>query len=81
MKKILVPSYSETFSQEEVDGLIAFYQSPAGKAYVEKMPTLLQKTMGQMQQFMGPFVQKAQAASQEFARSVAQQSSAQSSAP
>ena len=37
--------YQETFEQEEIDGLIAFYSSPAGQAFVSKMPTVMQKSM------------------------------------
>jgi hypothetical protein len=37
--------YSEVFTQEEVDGLIAFYSSPAGKAFVAKMPIVTSKSM------------------------------------
>jgi hypothetical protein len=37
--------YTETFDQSEIDGLIAFYQSPAGQAFIDKMPALMQKSM------------------------------------
>ena len=37
--------YMDTFTQEEVDGLLAFYRSPAGKAMIEKMPMLMGKIM------------------------------------
>jgi len=37
--------YMDTFTQEEVDGLLAFYRSPAGKAMVEKTPLLMSKSM------------------------------------
>jgi hypothetical protein len=37
--------YTETFTQEEVDGLLEFYRSPAGRAMIEKMPLLLSKSM------------------------------------
>ena len=42
--------YTETFDQSEIDGLIAFYQSSAGQAYLSKMPTVMQKSVaiGQM---------------------------------
>jgi len=33
--------YQETFTQFEVDGMIAFYKSDSGKAMVEKMPRLM----------------------------------------
>lgn len=37
--------YADTFSDEEIDGLLTFYQSPAGRAMVEKMPELMGKFM------------------------------------
>jgi uncharacterized protein len=56
IKPSYVQLYRETFSQEEIDGLISFYQSPAGLAYIDKMPTLIQKSLAlsetQMQTFM-----------------------------
>jgi uncharacterized protein len=45
MKPMYVQLYRDTFEQEEVDGLIAFYKSPAGQAYVAKMPVLMSKSM------------------------------------
>jgi hypothetical protein len=44
--------YRETFEQEEVDGLIAFYKSPAGQAFVDKMPVVLQKSIAMSQSMM-----------------------------
>lgn len=32
-----------TFAQEEVDGMIAFYRSPAGAALIQKSPALFAK--------------------------------------
>jgi len=37
--------YRETFTQFEVDGMIAFYKSDAGKAMIEKMPRLMPALM------------------------------------
>ena len=54
--------YSETFTQEEVDGLLAFYRSPAGQAMIDKMPLVMQKSMALTQERMGPLVQRLQAA-------------------
>jgi hypothetical protein len=48
-----VKVYSETFSDEEIDGMLAFYQSPAGRAVIEKMPLLLPKVMAMAQAQMG----------------------------
>ena len=50
--------YRETFTQEEVDGLIAFYRSPAGAAIVKKMPLLIQQVIAMTQSMMGPLKQK-----------------------
>ena len=45
MQPLYVQIYRDTFEQEEVDGLLAFYASPAGQAYVNKMPIVMQKSM------------------------------------
>jgi hypothetical protein len=50
--------YAETFTQQEIDGLIAFYQGPIGSALVAKTPQLAQRSMQLMQQRMGPVMQK-----------------------
>lgn len=40
-----VKLYRDTFSDEEINGLLAFYESPAGHAMIEKMPLLLANSM------------------------------------
>jgi hypothetical protein len=60
LEKMYIPIYRDTFTQEEIDGLIAFYASPAGKALVEKMPLVLQKTMASTQQMITPMLQELQ---------------------
>lgn len=62
MRPLYIQIYQESFTQEEIDGLIAFYKSPAGSAFVEKMPVVMQKTMSVMQSRMGPMMEKMQAA-------------------
>ena len=37
--------YADVFTPEEVKGLIAFYKSPSGQAFLDKQPILMQKTM------------------------------------
>jgi hypothetical protein len=49
LKPQYVKIYRDTFTQEEIDGLIVFYSSPAGQAYLARMPLLMQKTMAIMQ--------------------------------
>lgn len=56
--------YRESFSEDEIQGMLAFYQTPAGKAVISKMPRVLQKTSAEMQesfQSMIPAIQKIQA--------------------
>lgn len=62
MRPIYIQIYQETFTQEEVDGLIAFYKTPVGNAVVEKMPVAMQKSMILMQARMEPLLQKVKAA-------------------
>lgn len=62
LKKIYIPIYRESFTQEEIDGLIAFYSSPAGNALVVKMPIVAQKSMAATQQLIVPMMQQMQKA-------------------
>lgn len=66
MKPMFIRIYRETLTQEDVDGLIAFYQSPAGTAFVEKMPLITQKTMQLMQDRTGPMLTRINAATEEL---------------
>jgi hypothetical protein len=59
--------YQKTFTQQEVDGMIAFYKTPAGQAVMSKMPAAMQNTMDEMQQLMGPVMQKMQRTQQDVA--------------
>jgi hypothetical protein len=58
MKEIYIPIYRESFSEEEIQGLIAFYETPAGRAYVDKMPLVMQRSMAVAQQRMQPLLPK-----------------------
>lgn len=46
---IVVDVYTSTYTQGEVNDLIKFYKSPAGKAWVSKQPVAMNKTMALMQ--------------------------------
>jgi hypothetical protein len=58
LKPAFARIYAETFSQEEIDGLIAFYQGPFGAALISKAPQLMQRSMQMMQERMGPMLQQ-----------------------
>ena len=51
--------YTETFTQQEIDGLIAFYRGPIGSAFIDKQPRLTARSMQMMQQRMIPVMQRA----------------------
>jgi hypothetical protein len=46
----LITIYQKSFTQEEVDGLLAFYRSPTGQALIAKMPVVMQHSMELMQE-------------------------------
>jgi hypothetical protein len=71
IKPIYIKVYTETFTQEEVDGMIAFYGSPAGQATINKMPSVMQKAMSIMQPQMIAMAQKAQGEMQQYAADLA----------
>lgn len=58
--------YAETYSAEELDGLLKFYQSPLGKKFIEKQPEMQRKTMLMMQQLMMRIMPKIQALTLEL---------------
>ncbi len=55
LRPVVAQVYRETFTQEEIDGLLAFFTSPAGIAYTEKTPVVLQKTLTLVQERIAPF--------------------------
>jgi hypothetical protein len=67
LEPLYVRVYQKSFSQQEVDGMIAFYKTPAGQAVIGKMPAVMQNTMDEMQQMMAPVMQKIQKTQQDVA--------------
>lgn len=57
----LVKAYAETFTDEELDGMVAFYETPAGKATVTKIPAINVRMSGLIQteiNALGPEINK-----------------------
>lgn len=52
LEPMFIDVYQRSFSPSEVDAMLEFYNSDAGKAVVAKMPLVMQNTMGVMQQRM-----------------------------
>ena len=65
LKPLYLKIYKEHFTQEEVDQLIALYQTPAGKLLAAKMPLVSQESSNLLQQNVTPlFGMMRQAASE-----------------
>ena len=65
LEPIYVRIYQKTFTQPEVDGMLAFYKTPAGVAVITKMPSIMQNTMDETQGMMGPVMEKVQRLQQD----------------
>lgn len=65
LEPVTIQIYKESFSQEEVDGMLTFYKSPAGQAVIKKMPVVMQKSMSLMQTNMSTIIPKMQKIQEE----------------
>lgn len=52
--------YSETLTEDEVSGIIAFYKSPAGQAWIKKTPLIFEKAKQEGEALMMSTGQKIQ---------------------
>ena len=67
MKPIVVQVYDETYTEDEIDGILNFYRSPAGKAMVAKAPQLMSKSMTLMMQQLITLQPQIQQLTKDFA--------------
>jgi uncharacterized protein len=67
LKSMQIQIYSDTFEQADIDGLIAFYSSPTGQAFINKMPEVMQKTMAATQLQMQAIMPKMMSVMQQAA--------------
>lgn len=67
LKPIIVQTYMDTYTEPEIDGILDFYRSPAGQAFLAKTPQLVSRTMTLMQQQMADVQPRIQKAAQEYA--------------
>ena len=70
LEPMYVRVYQKSFSQREIENLIAMYQTPAGQTLLTKMPLVMQNTMAEMQQVMQPIMQRIQRTQQEVSAKV-----------
>jgi len=70
MEHLYLKVYGDTFSQQEIDGMTAFYSSPAGQAVIAKMPLAMRNSMTEMQQRVREMIPKIQQMANEAADKV-----------
>ena len=71
IRPVIIQTYEETYTEEEIDGILGFYRSPAGKAFLAKTPQLMMRTMTLMQQQMGAVQPQIEQAAKELADEMA----------
>ena len=62
--------YAETYTAEELDGLIRFYKSPIGKKFIQKQPEMQRKSMIMMQKLMIQIMPKIQALTKQMQQEI-----------
>jgi uncharacterized protein len=72
MKPVYEAMYDETFTADELRPLVVFFKSPAGQAYVDKMPSLVSNTMKRMQLVVSEMMPDIQKLNAEFVRQMKQ---------
>ena len=66
IKGDFITLYVETFTEDEMEGVIAFYKSPAGQAFIKKQPELMRRSMELSQKMMMRIMPKIQAMAKEL---------------
>lgn len=65
LEPTFVDVYRRSLSQSEVDGMIAFYRTDAGRAVIAKMPLIMQNSMQMVQAQLGGMMPRIQQAQRE----------------
>jgi len=66
LKDDYITVYAETFTEEELSGLVTFYTSPIGRKYTEKQPELMKRIMQISQKQMIEFMPEIEKLTQEM---------------
>lgn len=67
IKDDYITLYSETFTEDEMKGIIAFYKSPEGQAFTKKQPELMKRSMELSQKLMMNILPKIQDMAKDMA--------------
>jgi hypothetical protein len=68
MKDDYVDIYVRTYTEDEIRAIADFYKTPAGQAFIEKMPKLMQEAMALSQRSMQGYMHKIEQLSSEMAK-------------
>ena len=71
LKPATLEIYRSTFSQEEINAMIAFYSSAVGQSVIAKLPLATQKSSQMVQQRMAPVMQRVVYQAQQMASALA----------
>jgi hypothetical protein len=66
MKPVYEKIYADVFDESEIEGLLAFYNSPAGQSFVTRTPLILRKSTEAMQSRLPDLMSAIQKATQDF---------------
>lgn len=66
LKPLIVQVYMDTYTEDEIDGILAFYHSPAGQAFLAKTPQLMTRTVELMQTQMADVQPQLQQAAKDY---------------
>jgi hypothetical protein len=65
IKADYIALYADTFTEQEIKDMIAFYKSPVGQALVKKQPELMKRSMEISQKVMMQIMPKIQAMAED----------------
>ena len=60
LEPVFIDIYRRTFTQSEIEGMLSFYKTDAGKALIAKMPLAMQNSMQAMQARMATIMPQVQ---------------------
>ncbi|MBV8047329.1 MAG: DUF2059 domain-containing protein [Paludibacterium sp.] len=72
MEPLVTQIYRETYTSEEIDGMLQFFQSPAGQAMTAKQPAVMRKMLVGMQPLLADMRPKVDALMQNAIKQLAQ---------
>ena len=69
MKNEQIALYADTFNEQELKDLIAFYKTPSGQSFIEKQPEVMKRSMEITQKMLNQVIPKIQAMAEELQKS------------